>query len=124
MPSAEAQDREQPRVVPCSSEEVLACSAGHPGCIAELVRHFYDREGDTPVLDNDAIFTYRVVPMVDTEILTGCNVIGVSGDTVHLERLTKSLIELSLYRFITRNHMEVVTIHFGFCISINQGLID
>jgi hypothetical protein len=95
------------------SKEVLVCSAGHPGCIAAIVQHFYDNYGVTPDLNDNLVFVNCVEPVIDTEILTRGNITGASRDAVDPDRLTRVLIELSLYRFITRPHIEAVVTHLG-----------
>jgi hypothetical protein len=103
--------------------EIVRCSAGHPGCIAALVQHFYSGDFTLTDLNDDRVFKRVVVPIIENKILTEHNLAGSHvNESFDFDRMARVLTELSTYRLITPGHIELVIRHLG--LNLLSGEVD
>lgn len=101
------------------ADEIMKRSAGHPGCIVEIVEYFHSKRFAVPNLNTDEIFVKCVLPIIENQIMTEQNLTG-STPRADLDRLGRILMELSTCRLFTLSHIGVVTRRLGLKLTLEE----
>jgi hypothetical protein len=108
------------------ARKIYDCSGGHPGCIVALIQHLHHARWTITDSDNDRIFQDVIVPIIESEILSPQNLCGhiasTDIDNQQYQQLTRVFLELSTFRIITLELIEIVVKQLGLGIPL-EGLL-
>ncbi|WP_420642381.1 caspase family protein [Candidatus Leptofilum sp.] len=98
------------------SNQIHKCAAGHPRCIATLLQYVRQKKYTVPDLNSDDVFRSEIVPVMQEHILTPANLdnfTSLSGDVADMDLLSQVFLQLSIFRIVTPELIELVLGQLG-----------